>query len=142
MAKVGIIGLGRMGMLHLMNCLQTNGVKVVAAADRSKKALKKAESFGVNGLYRDYHDLLNRSSDMDAVVISLPIFLARAIAMKEKLGNSNGIITRGGSVAEFKKIFPRESFTSSKYWWGIQFWLLKVYHKITGDVIPPVLEEA
>jgi len=75
MLKVGIIGLGRMGMLHLMNCLQIDGVKVVAAADRSKKLLKKAKSIGVNRLYMDYHDLLNHSSDMDAVVISLPNFL-------------------------------------------------------------------
>ena len=64
------------------------------------------------------------------------------IAMKEKLGNPEGTITRGESVAEFEKIFPKEKFTSSGYWWSIQFWLLKAYHKIVGDVIPPALEEA
>jgi len=64
------------------------------------------------------------------------------LAMKEKLGNPDGVTTRGKSVAEFQKIFPKENFTSSKYWWGIQFWLLKAYHKIVGDVIPPALEEA
>jgi len=75
MSKVGIIGLGRMGMLHLMNCLQMDSVKVVAVADRSKKLMKKAKSVGVNRLYKDYHELLDHSSDMDAVVISLPNFL-------------------------------------------------------------------
>lgn len=75
MIKVGIIGLGRMGMLHLMNCLQIDDVKVVAAADSSKKALKKAKSTGINRLYADYHDLLNHSSNLDAVVMSLPNFL-------------------------------------------------------------------
>lgn len=75
MTNVGIIGLGRMGMLHLMNCLKIDGVKVVAAADTSKKALKKAELLGVKTVYADYHDLLNRSSNMDAVIISLPNFL-------------------------------------------------------------------
>jgi len=75
MIKVGVIGLGRMGMLHLMNCLQMDGVKVVAVADRSKKALKKAESLGVGRLYTDYHDLLNHSSNMDVVILSLPNFL-------------------------------------------------------------------
>jgi predicted dehydrogenase len=75
MIKVGVIGLGRMGMLHLMNCFKIDGLKVVAAADFSKKALVKAESAGVNKLYTDYHDLLNRSSDIDAVIISLPNFL-------------------------------------------------------------------
>lgn len=75
MLKVGIIGLGRMGMLHMMNSLQMDNVKVVAAADRSKRALKKAKSAGVKRLYKDYQDLLKHSSKMDAVVISLPNFL-------------------------------------------------------------------
>jgi predicted dehydrogenase len=73
--KAGIIGLGRMGMLHLMSCLQMDNVKVIAVADPSKKALKSAESLGVNSFYTDYHDLLDHSSDMDVVVISLPNFL-------------------------------------------------------------------
>lgn len=75
MIKVGIIGLGRMGMLHMMNCLKIEDVKVVAVADSSKKALNKAKAAGVDKLYRDYRDLLNRASDIDAVVISLPNFL-------------------------------------------------------------------
>ncbi len=75
MIKVGVVGLGRMGMLHLMNCSRIEGINVVAAADFSKKALKKAGSLGVKNLYEDYHDLLNHSSGIDAVVISLPNFL-------------------------------------------------------------------
>jgi predicted dehydrogenase len=75
MLKVGIVGLGRMGMLHMMNCLKMDGIEVVGAADRSKKALKKVRAFGVTRLYEDYHDLLNHSSDLDAVIISLPNFL-------------------------------------------------------------------
>jgi uncharacterized protein (DUF362 family) len=64
------------------------------------------------------------------------------IAMKEKLGDPNGIMTRGESLTEFKKAFPKGNFASSKYWWGIQFWLLDAYRKIVGDVIPPAIEEA
>jgi predicted dehydrogenase len=59
----------------MMNCLKIDDVKVVAAADSSKRALSKAEAVGVDSLYTDYHDLLNRASDIDAVVISLPNFL-------------------------------------------------------------------
>jgi len=62
-------------MLHLMNCQYIEGVKVVAAADKSKAALKRAEFFGVKNLFIDYHDLLNESSKFDAVIISLPNFL-------------------------------------------------------------------
>jgi len=70
-----MIGLGKMGRLHMMNCLQFDDVKIVAAADPSKKALNKAKSAGVDNLYNDYHDLLNHSSNMDAVIICLPNFL-------------------------------------------------------------------
>jgi len=75
MLNVGVIGLGHMGRLHLMNCLHVDDVKVVAAADPSRKALEKAKLVGVKNLYTDYHDLLNDSPDVDAVVISLPNFL-------------------------------------------------------------------
>jgi uncharacterized protein (DUF362 family) len=63
------------------------------------------------------------------------------IAMKEGLGNPNGVVTRGEDVAEFAKIFPKERIISLGSLWNIQFWLLKMYQRIVGDVIPPVLEE-
>ena len=75
MINVGIIGLGRMGMLHLMNCIHLDDVKVVAAADSSRKALNKVKSLGINTLYRDYHELINHPSGIDAVVLSLPNYL-------------------------------------------------------------------
>jgi len=63
------------------------------------------------------------------------------VAMKEKLGNLTGITTRGESVVEFKKIFPKEKFVSSRWMWSIQFRLLRLYRKIVKDVVPPALEE-
>lgn len=75
MTNVGIIGLGRMGRLHMMNCFHIDGVKVVAAADQSKSALRRAKSLGVKHIYDDYHDMLKTSLGLDAVIISLPNFL-------------------------------------------------------------------
>ncbi len=63
------------------------------------------------------------------------------VAMKEKLGNLNGITTRGESVVEFEKIFPKEKFISSRWMWSIQFKLLKLYRRIVKDVVPPAIEE-
>lgn len=75
MIKVGVIGLGRQGMLHFMNCFKMADVEVVAAADSSKKALAKAESLGVKNLFKDYTDLFKACPDLDAVILSLPNFL-------------------------------------------------------------------
>lgn len=73
--NVGIIGLGHMGLLHMMNSFHIDNVNVVAVADKSKLALKKAKSYGVNNLYKDYRELINKSKNIDAAIISLPNFL-------------------------------------------------------------------
>jgi len=75
--NVGVIGLGRQGMFHLMVSSRLEGVKVVAAADNSKKALRKAESIGVKKTYQDYKNMLENASNLglDSVIISLPNFL-------------------------------------------------------------------
>ncbi len=72
--RVGIIGLGRMGMLHFRNVMLIDGVSVEAVADKSKKKLTKANSLGVKNLFTDFNDMINQSS-LDAVIISLPHFL-------------------------------------------------------------------
>ena len=65
-----------MGIMHLVNCMHMDGVTAIAVADPSKKALNKAKAFGVDGLYADYAELLDkRSSDLDAVIISVPNYL-------------------------------------------------------------------
>jgi uncharacterized protein (DUF362 family) len=63
------------------------------------------------------------------------------IAIKEKVGDPEGVITRGENIDEFAKIFPKEGFISASSLWSIEFWLLKTYQKIVGDIIPPVFEE-
>jgi myo-inositol 2-dehydrogenase/D-chiro-inositol 1-dehydrogenase len=74
---VGLVGLGKMGGIHMQNSLHINDIKIVAAADSSKKALNEAKSFGIDKLYTDYHDLLThaKSTNIDTVIISLPNFL-------------------------------------------------------------------
>lgn len=64
------------------------------------------------------------------------------LAVKEKLGDPNGIVITGENLSEFARAFPKEGFVASRYLWGIQFWLLNTYRKVVGDIIPPILEEA
>ncbi len=58
----------------------------------------------------------------------------------KKLGNPDGITTRGEPIIKFKKKFPKEGLFHGNWVWGIQFWLLKLYKRIVTDVIPPLLE--
>jgi myo-inositol 2-dehydrogenase / D-chiro-inositol 1-dehydrogenase len=74
--NVGVIGLGNMGNLHLMNCTRMKDVNVVAISDKSKHILNKAKKRGFKNTYENYQDLLSKhSEELDAVVISLPNFL-------------------------------------------------------------------
>jgi UDP-N-acetylglucosamine 3-dehydrogenase len=75
MIKVAVAGLGRQGMLHLMNCYHIDDVQVVAAADKSMKARSKAKSLGVENLYEEYEKMLKSHTDLDAVILSMPNFL-------------------------------------------------------------------
>jgi len=63
------------------------------------------------------------------------------IAEKEKLGDPEGIVTRGESIDTFRTVFPKQSFLYSKLRSGAQKRLLKLYKKIVKDVVPPALEE-
>jgi predicted dehydrogenase len=75
LVKVGIIGLGHMGQLHMLNAMRVDGVDVVAGADKSEKNCKYAERFHVK-TYDDYSKLID-AEELDAVVISLPNFLKK-----------------------------------------------------------------
>jgi myo-inositol 2-dehydrogenase/D-chiro-inositol 1-dehydrogenase len=73
--RVGVIGLGHMGQLHLLNALRIDGVSVVAAADKSARNRKYMEKYHVK-TYDDYSKLID-AEDLDAVIISLPNFLKK-----------------------------------------------------------------
>ena len=63
------------------------------------------------------------------------------IAREENLGNPSGITTCGEDLSHFKKQFPREGLIPQKISWALQFGLLHLYKRVSGDEIPPFLEE-
>jgi predicted dehydrogenase len=73
--RVGVIGLGHMGQLHLMNALRADGIDVVAAADKSERNRKSAEKHHVK-TYEEYAKLID-AEKLDAVIISLPNYLKK-----------------------------------------------------------------
>jgi|WetSurMetagenome_2_1015567.scaffolds.fasta_scaffold10431_5 predicted dehydrogenase len=72
--KLGIIGLGYIGQIHLRHSQKLANAKVTAVADMSPKALEHAKSFGVKTTYTNYADLL-KDPQVDAALISLPTHL-------------------------------------------------------------------
>lgn len=72
--KLGIIGLGYIGMLHLNHGLKLPNAEVVAVADNQAKALERAKTLGVKKTYADYTELL-KDPEVEAVLISLPTHL-------------------------------------------------------------------
>ena len=72
--KLGIIGMGYIGKIHLRHCLKTPNTEVLAVADVSAKALKNAKKDGVKKTFKNYSDLL-KDSEIDAVIIGLPTHL-------------------------------------------------------------------
>lgn len=88
MLKIGILGLGNNGSLHMLNCLNMKDIDIIAVADKSKRKLNNARSYGIKNFYNDYHDLIVNSPDLDAVIISLPNFLHHESI---KLSLENGI---------------------------------------------------
>ena len=73
--NVGIIGLGNMGKLHLLNALRIDGIKVVAVADKSEVNRKSVEKYHFK-MYDDYTKLID-VEELDAIIVSLPNFLKK-----------------------------------------------------------------
>ena len=72
--RLGLIGLGYIGKVHLRNCLKLNSAKLVAVSDISNKALNLAKKIGAKKTYSNYQKLLNDNT-VNAVIIALPTHL-------------------------------------------------------------------
>lgn len=69
--RVGIIGVGLIGKMHLDTYAEINGVEVVAASDINEAELKNvAEKYKIPNIYTDFKEMLKRD-DLDAIDICL-----------------------------------------------------------------------
>lgn len=59
------------------------------------------------------------------------------VALKEKLGDQDGILTLGENIETFKKLLPKQNLVYSKMLLKTQKMLLTFYEKIAGDIVPP-----
>lgn len=69
--RIGVIGVGIIGRVHLDNYRQLEGAEIVALCDVNDRQLQHvAEEYGVRHTYTDYRELLKRD-DLDAVDVCL-----------------------------------------------------------------------
>lgn len=73
MLKIGIIGAGGMGTVHLSNYAHIEDCKVVALCDGSPAAKEKAEKYGLK-LYTQLSEMLEQQ-ELDIVDVCTPTFL-------------------------------------------------------------------
>jgi predicted dehydrogenase len=72
--RLGLIGLGYIGKIHLRHSLKLTNASLVAVSDLSKKALNIARNSGAKKTFTNYEQLL-KDPDIDAVIIALPTHL-------------------------------------------------------------------
>lgn len=91
--KIGLIGLGNVGRIHLHNCLHLRNATLSAVADTHEKSLITAKEVGIKHVFKDYNDLL-KDPRIDAVIISVPTFLHVEIAAKAAENQKNILIEK------------------------------------------------
>jgi predicted dehydrogenase len=70
--RIGVIGAGFIGRVHLDQFRKQGGVRLVGVADQSRQLAEKAAAdYGVEETFKSAEDLID-SPDIDAVVVGVP----------------------------------------------------------------------
>lgn len=64
------------------------------------------------------------------------------VAMKEKIGDPNDIITIGDDLNIFRNEFPKVNNLISKWSFKMMLKALRLYARFSGDIIPPILDDS
>lgn len=120
--RLGLIGLGYIGKIHLRNCFNLQFAKLVSVSDVSKKALNFAKKMGVRKIFSDYQQLLNDSS-LDAVIISLPTYLHASCSKEAAEAGKHIFVEKplARNVAEGKDILSAAKKNGIKLMVGYPF---------------------
>jgi predicted dehydrogenase len=112
-------------------------VKVVAAADPSKKALSKAQALGVANLYTDYVEFLSKEkNNVDVVIIAVPNFL-HFDAIRLSLESGFNVFTEkplAVNVQQCKDIVKLAQDSGRKFMVGHNLRFVPAVEKIKADL--------
>lgn len=133
--KLGIVGLGYIGQLHLSHGLKLANAEVVAVADTSPKALEKAKALGVKKLFKDYADVL-KDPQVDAVLISLPTHLHLKCAQQAAEAKKHIFLEKpiAVTVDEAKQVISAAERNSVKLMVGYPLRFNKQFIKVKEDM--------
>jgi predicted dehydrogenase len=77
-ARIGIIGVGYIGEVHIASCQASGKAEVVAIADVNRDLLKsRQDAYGIPHTYTDYRAML-AAEELDGVIVATPDELHRA----------------------------------------------------------------
>jgi UDP-N-acetylglucosamine 3-dehydrogenase len=119
--RIGIIGLGYIGKIHLRNASRHRiaNLQVEAVADVSKRELNEAKKVGVRKTYTDYTSLL-QDPNVDAVVIGLPTHLHTDCAKKAAENGKHIMLEKpiAPNISDAKQIISAAKNNSVKLMMG------------------------
>ncbi len=133
--KLGIVGLGAIGQLHLKHGLKLANAEVVAVADTAKPALERAKAFGVKTTYTNYADML-KDPQVDAVLISLPTHLHLKCASQAAEAKKDIFLEKpiAVTVEEAKEVISAAQRNSVKLMIGYPLRFNKNFIKVKQDM--------
>ena len=133
--KLGIVGLGAIGQLHLKHGLKLANAEIVAVADTAKPALERAKALGVKSTYTDFNEMF-KDPQVDAVLISLPTHLHLKCASQAAEAKKDIFLEKpiAVTVEEAKEVISAAQRNSVKLMIGYTMRFNKNFIKIKQDM--------
>ncbi len=133
--KLGLIGLGAIGQLHLKHALMLPDAEVVAVADTAKNALDRAKTLGVKNVYTDYGELL-QNQEVEAVLIALPTHLHLKCARQAAEAKKNIFLEKpiAVTVDEAKEVIASAQHNNVKLMIGYPMRFNKHFLQLKEDI--------
>jgi myo-inositol 2-dehydrogenase/D-chiro-inositol 1-dehydrogenase/scyllo-inositol 2-dehydrogenase (NAD+) len=133
--KLGLIGIGGIGQLHLKHALRLANAEVCSVADTAKNALDRAKALGVKNTYTDFNVLL-KDPQLDAVLIALPTHLHLQCARAAAEAKKHVLLEKpiGVTVEEAKEVISSAERNSVKLMMGYPMRFNRHFLKLKEDM--------
>jgi predicted dehydrogenase/nucleoside-diphosphate-sugar epimerase len=110
--RVGIIGLGKMGMLHATLLTSFPNVQIAALIDTNPVLYKTFKSMGIEGAFYSSLDAAQKDVKLDAVYITTPTFthfqlLKKALQQKLHVFIEKPVTLNTSEIVLLKKLHPK-----------------------------------